>query len=68
MCRISTIIDITDLRQIELVPVMRTFFTSIAFVLVFDAITERVFGTREFPGEDMRGIGRVGDHRRISSE
>jgi hypothetical protein len=67
MGAIVAVIDVAYLRQIQLVPVMWSFFTSIAFVLVLDAVTEGILGTREFPGEDMRAVGWVCDCRRISS-
>src|SRR5712692_5078084 len=47
---------------------MRPVLGGIAFVLVFDAVTIRVFGTRELPGEDIGAIRRVCDCRRISSK
>jgi hypothetical protein len=54
------VINVADLRQIELVPVMGPFFTRVACVLVLDPVPEGVFGPREFPGEYMMRLEWVG--------
>ena len=61
------IVDVTDGFKIELVEESWAISGLVAFVCVFDAIAERVFGGGQAPGEDPRLIHcrRIGDDGRI---
>src|SRR5262245_11046740 len=60
------VIDVADLREIELVPAVRAVDRDgVPLVDVVDAVSEGIAGSRQLPGEDLATIGRVSDRGRV---
>ena len=62
-----SIVHVADLFQIELVPVVRSVFTHISFVLILDSISKGVCGLSQLPGKYFCSVRRISHHGRIAS-
>src|SRR5262249_62085197 len=56
-----TMVHVTDLGKIELVPTVRVIrLNGIPLVQIFDTVAEGVEGAGQFPAEDVMGFERIG--------
>ena len=53
------VVDVPDLRQVQLIPAVRAVAADrVALVQVLDPVAERVGGQGQLPGEYLRRVGR----------